>query len=393
MKICLLSMQRIAETYGGIESFTWTLFDWLNKKGADALIVSRRLSISNPIIVTNKSSKLEKPLKVTAWKFPLAIYSLGLIFYSFYSVLAMVKLFSKRGIDLIHAQDPSFSGMAGLIISKLFNVPLIVHLHGPPIYLMDKSFRSPIWQAIDNVLTKISVNYADAIFVTDKKTENFVSCFTKNKQKIIQIPTAVDTTCYSVNNERNISFTSENGVVMGFLGRLTYQKNPQVILDALANLDADLNLRLIIAGDGPLRHDLDKKVEKLKIKDKVIFLGIISGQEKMDLLINLDIYLMPSIVEGCPIALLDAMAAGKAIIASDISSIREVVIHNKEAILINPYSVDELTESILLLYNNHSLRIQLGLRARECSKFYDFNVIYNRIYLIYKKMLEKHGFH
>ena len=159
----------------------------------------------------------------------------------------MIKLFSKRGLDLVHSQDPSFSGVAGLIISKLFNVPLIVHLHGPPIYIMDKSFRSPIWQAIDSILTKVSVNYADAIFVTDKKTENFVSCFTKDKQKIMQIPTAVVTTCYSVNNARNVSFSSENGVVMGFIGRLTYQKNPQIILDALANLDADLNLRLIIA--------------------------------------------------------------------------------------------------------------------------------------------------
>jgi L-malate glycosyltransferase len=376
-------MQRIEETYGGIESFTCSLFKWLNKQGVTTLMASRRLSLFNPVKISDEYFKTEKPLKITGWQFPLPIYAIGLIVCSLYSSIALIKCFSKKGIDLIHVQDPSFSGIAGIIVSKWFKVPLIVHSHGPPIYLMDKSFRSPVWAAIDTALTKITVNNADAIIVTDMKTEQFISAFTKKSEKIIRIPTAIDFESFQTLNLNNNKSFAQKELIFGFIGRLNYQKNPSVIIDAVENLNTNRLVKVLIAGDGPLRPYIENRLKTSKIKDCVTLLGAVTEEEKDETLEKIDIFIMPSIVEGCPIALLEAMAASKAIIASNIPSIREVVRNGHEAILIDPRDSEKIRDALEILCDNQVLRDSLGSNANDRAQSFDIHLIYSQILRLY----------
>lgn len=104
------------------------------------------------------------------------------------------------------------------------------------------------------------------------------------------------------------------------------------------------------------------------------------------LLSALDIFILPSYTEGCPTSLLEAMASGKAIIASNIPSIREIVSDGKEAILVDPNNANELKHAILLLHDDLNKRAQLGRKARERAKLYDVNIVYNRILKEYQNL-------
>jgi glycosyltransferase involved in cell wall biosynthesis len=388
MIVCLLSMQRIEETYGGIESFTCSLFDWLNKKGIKTLIASRRLSLYKPVRISDSYSReSEKSLEITGWQFPLPIYALGLIVCSLYSSLALIKHFSKTGLDVIHVQDASFSGLAGIIVSKRFNIPLIVHVHGPPIYIMDESFRSPIWQGIDTILTKLAVRQARIIFVTDKKTERFVATFTGNGEKIVRVPTAIDFSSFQTQTSTNSNIANPREVIIGFIGRLHPQKNPLAIIDALDNYNSNIPIKVLIAGAGPLQAIIEKKLQSSKFKDKITLLGTISEKEKKELLAKIDIFLIPSIEEGCPIALLEAMGAGKAIVASNIPSIREVVSNGVDAVLIDPLDIEKLRLTIENLCANQELRHKLGANAKDHSRSFDTNIIYAKILALYKAQI------
>jgi len=83
------------------------------------------------------------------------------------------------------------------------------------------------------------------------------------------------------------------------------------------------------------------------------------------------------------------MAAGKAIIASDISSIREIVKHDEEAVLVNCHNVEELKRAILLLYNNPDLRVKLACKAREKVKLFDTERVYSQILGVYKELIHR----
>ena len=139
--------------------------------------------------------------------------------------------------------------------------------------------------------------------------------------------------------------TSDNKIVLGFIGRLSLQKNPEIIIKAVSTLSTIDKLKLLMIGDGPLRASLEEEVKHLKIENNVFFLGAIPERKKKEMLAKFDIFLMPSLEEGCPIGLLEAMAAGKAIVASNISSIQEVVKHGEGALLVNPYNVEELVNA------------------------------------------------
>jgi glycosyltransferase involved in cell wall biosynthesis len=105
----------------------------------------------------------------------------------------------------------------------------------------------------------------------------------------------------------------------------------------------------------------------------------------------IDIFVLPSLSEGSPFSLIEAMAAGKAIIASNIPAIREIVEDGKEALLFNPYIPEQLKEAILKLYHNPELRRKLGQNAEKKVKQYDINVVFPKIIEVYRARLERYS--
>ncbi len=163
-------------------------------------------------------------------------------------------------------------------------------------------------------------------------------------------------------------------LVLAALGRLEWQKGYPHLLDALkAALDAEPGLRgrlaCLIGGCGSLEGELKRRSEALGLDDTVIFCGEVSGVR--DFLGAADIFVMPSLLEGQPLALLEAMAMAKPIIASDIPGIREPVEGGRAAVLVPPADPAALAGAIRKMASDMGAGLALGRQARQLAGRYD----------------------
>jgi glycosyltransferase involved in cell wall biosynthesis len=174
-----------------------------------------------------------------------------------------------------------------------------------------------------------------------------------------------------VSEERKLQLRHELGIdactrVLLCVGRLSLEKGHVDLIRAyprMCELARELSLRLVLVGAGPERGRLEELCRSLKIADAVTLTG-----QKDD--INpyysiADVFLLPSLSEGCPNVLLEAMAAGVPVIATAVGGIPEVVKHGRDAILVNTHDRDGLASATVQMLRDQQLRDRLVSFARE----------------------------
>jgi len=157
---------------------------------------------------------------------------------------------------------------------------------------------------------------------------------------------------------------SSDAVVLGIIARLIKQKGISTLLEAFAEAFAQNDrLRLIVAGEGELRPALERIVRKKKLDPAVRFLGY--RNDVAAVLASLDIFVHPSLWEGFGLAILEAMAAGKPVIATNVSAIPELVLDGYTGILVPPEDPAKLSRAITTLSRNVALRQRYGENGRR----------------------------
>ena len=153
-------------------------------------------------------------------------------------------------------------------------------------------------------------------------------------------------------------------VVIGVVGRLSPQKAHHVLFEAVARCLPDVlpSLRLVVIGDGELGPRLHRSAEQLGIGHRTTFLG--TRRDVSLLLPGLDMSCLSSVHEGVPIALMEAMAAGVPIVASDCGAVRNIVEDGEQGYLIPVGDVDRFADRLRLLAVDSDLRARLGKAAR-----------------------------
>jgi glycosyltransferase involved in cell wall biosynthesis len=150
-----------------------------------------------------------------------------------------------------------------------------------------------------------------------------------------------------------------------FIGRLVKYKNLNVLIDALPQVvKAVPSARLVIAGDGPMRSEWEGKVCSLGLKEKIKFLGYVSESAKQRLLSNCSALVLPSIIEGFGLVILEAFASGRPVLVSNIESCREIVEDGVDGFLLHPQRKDEWSRKMIQLLTDTSLSAALGSRGR-----------------------------
>jgi len=156
----------------------------------------------------------------------------------------------------------------------------------------------------------------------------------------------------------------EDSVLVGSVGRLVEQKDYPTQLGAFARAAREEpRLRMVLAGDGPLRADLEARVRELEIADRVVFLG--HWAKVPALLRALDIFVLASKFEPYGVALLEAKGAGCAIVATAVNEIPKLLTDGDTALLTPPESEASLAAAYLRLARDHELRGRLAARGRE----------------------------
>ena len=156
------------------------------------------------------------------------------------------------------------------------------------------------------------------------------------------------------------------------------------------NLLNDYNINLFIAGDGPQKQELMKLSGKWGIKNYIKFIGWVDQQKKEELLLNSQLFVLPSYNEGLPIAILEAINYGVPIISTNVGSIDEAVIHNKNGFIINPGDSLSLSKYIKKIVTDNILWEELSYSSKEiCKDKFNETEMFNRLCELYSRCVHE----
>ena len=175
--------------------------------------------------------------------------------------------------------------------------------------------------------------------------------------------------------------------LIGTVGRLTPVKGIPYLLQAVRILlRQGANVRVLVVGDGSIRSDLMSQTHDLGISENVVFLG--HREDTDELLQTLDIFVLPSLSEGIPMALLEAMAASQAVVASRVGGIPEIVEDGLEGFLVEPMDVDGLAERCRRLIESPDAARKMGEQARKrVERDFSATAMADRVASVYRELL------
>jgi glycosyltransferase involved in cell wall biosynthesis len=180
--------------------------------------------------------------------------------------------------------------------------------------------------------------------------------------KIRHIPSGIEPGRFMLADSQKLR--SQDPPVIGSAAVLEPRKGYEFLLEAAALLKADgLNLTYRIAGAGPLRDQLERQAAHLGLQGEVQFLGFVGDIAKF--LADIDIFVMPSLYEGLGVAVLEAMAASKPVIASRVGGLAEAVAEDVTGILVPPANATALAQAIAKLSHARSLAREMGQQGRQ----------------------------
>ncbi|MGI8952108.1 MAG: glycosyltransferase family 4 protein [Chitinophagaceae bacterium] len=272
------------------------------------------------------------------------------------------QLLQEEKIDIIHVHGTRANTNI-FWAAKSLGVPIIYTIHG-------WSFHDDQNWAVKNarifVEKFITQNSKFNISVSESNQKTGFENISNFKSVVINngINLNVFNPNKSLKNIREELKISQEKIVVGFVARMTAQKDPLTLIHAFKKvLQQKNNVVLLMVGDGELKEKVIQLANELKINEQIIFENF--RNDIPDVLNAIDIFCLPSLWEGLPIGLLEAMTMKKAVIATEVDGSKEIINHQENGLIIQPQNVDELANAILMLAENFSLRNELGNSARK----------------------------
>jgi glycosyltransferase involved in cell wall biosynthesis len=272
-------------------------------------------------------------------------------------IIWLLRNVRSLGIDAVHAHEFAMSVHAGLT-ARLAGIRAVATIHGKG-YYADKLTR--------RVAVRVVSRVAKLVAVSDDIC-NYVRAATGVAGNYIRVvPNGVDTTRFkfdpAARERRRASLGVHHGqLLIGAVGSYYAVKGHRYLIEAMSRVRADHpSACLVIAGQGPLERELQDQITSLGLNDRVRLVGYV--YDTADFLSALDVFVMPSLSEGMPLALLEAAANGRPIIASNVGGIPELLESGVTGILVQPGDVRQLAESLSTLLGSEVERLRIGASA------------------------------
>lgn len=301
------------------------------------------------------------------------------------AVYRLFRLIKQLNAQIVHTHLYD-AGIWGRLVGKLAGVPVIVTTeHGMTLW---KKRRHLLLEHFFNRFTDKMIAVSEDIRQRRIHDEGV------SPEKIITIPNAVDIKRFSRIDSRE-QVRKELGIdtsclVIGTVARLVVAKRLDYLLEAASVVcDAVPQARFLIIGDGPLRDDLERKALQLDLPPQYVrFLG--SRQDIPELLSALDIFALSSEREGLPVSLLEAMAASRPVVATQVGGIPQVIQDGYNGVLIPPHDPAALAKAIRKLIEDNTQRKSLEKQGyRTVETRFSVEVVSRQIIALYSSLLEK----
>jgi len=274
-------------------------------------------------------------------------------------LLKLRNLLRKERISLVHLHNsgPFFSGT---IAAKLAGVPVIIYTDHSRLFPDRKS--TMITEKI------LSLFVQQVVAVSEVVKEDLIKFEGINREKILTIPNGAEESNSSSplalgQKLRELKLDGAYPLI-GSIARLVPQKGLEYLLEAGVKVKEEFpQAKFVIVGEGKLRPMLEKKATEIGFSSHVSFLGW--RLDALEILPLFDIYVQPSLWEGLPMAILEAMAVGKPIVATKAGGIVEVLVDGENGLLVPPQNSQALAEGMITLLKNKFLSKQLGVAAQR----------------------------
>lgn len=289
--------------------------------------------------------------------------------------------------DIVHTHAAK-AGALGRWAAYSCKVPVIVHtFHGHVFHSYFGGMKTSVYKTIErNLARKTSA----IIAISNKQKDELVKDHQiVSPEKVHVIPLGFDLNRFRENNdERRKKFRlkyrlSDDVIAIGIVGRLVPVKNHSLFLDAIKYVKekSGKKIRAFIVGDGEERARLEIQTKELGLSDVVIFTSW--EKEVNKIYPGLDIVCLTSLNEGTPVSLIEAQAANRPIVSTNVGGIENVVIPGKTALLCDVSDKEKYYQDLLSLTENNLLRTELG---REGSDFVTNKFSYERLVNDMKKL-------
>lgn len=353
--IAMFGHKRIPSREGGVEIVVEELATRMARLGHKVVCYNRT---GHHVSDTNYDLTKIKEHKGVKIKSVLTVDKKGLAAVTSSFFAAIRCAFSKAEVVHIHAEGPAV--MTSLL--KLFNKRVIVTVHGLD-WQRDKWSEGFASKYI-KLGEKTAVKHADEIIVLSKRVQDYFK--ETYKRDTVYIPNAVSKPEFSDAKLITDSFGLTKDSYILFLGRLVPEKGVHLLIDAFKTVNTDK--KLVIAGGTSDTDDyVSELIKKAQTDDRIVFAGFQQGKMLEELYSNAYIYVLPSLLEGMPLSLLEAMSYSNCCVVSDIAECKEVV--EDKAIVVKANDINSLIDALQKLCDNAKLVNDF----RSCSQDYILN--------------------
>lgn len=270
----------------------------------------------------------------------------------FVEAAVLAGLMKQRKVDHLHNHFSDASCTVAMLASVLVGLPYSFTIHGPAIF-----FEPREW----SLETKMNTVTFCAAISTFAKAQASIYCDPSRWDLIHVVHCGVDDLRPADTDDRDPS-----RLELLFVGRLEPVKGILVLLEAVGKLvAAGRSVRLTVAGDGALRNDLEQRADGLGLGNAVRFVGYRSQPEIREHLAESDALVLPSFAEGVPVSLMEAMSQERAVVATSVGGVTELVHHGVNGLVVHPGDPVALAEALTTLADDPELRHAMGVAGRE----------------------------
>jgi len=293
----------------------------------------------------------------------------------------ITDLLRRERVDLVHV-SLSFSTLID------FGLPDLCHELGLPVvatFHVPYDSRFSLWQGISTAVYRLyaqSLASFDRVIIFSEQQKGLLEHYGVPAINIAVIPNGVDVDKYAP-GPSEVKQTLEAAALVGYLGRVDPEKNVDVLIRAFQDVDSGDDVKLVVIGSGSDR----RKLERRYANRRIIFTGqVLDETERIGMLRAMDIFVLPSLVEGLSLSLLEAMACGVASVATDVGSDGEAL--RGAGMVVDPKDLDgQLRLALRTLIEFPEFRAELGRRGRaRAVQRFSLSDNLDRLLAIYREL-------
>jgi len=392
MNILIIS-QVFPPKRGGVQTAAYNTAKFLSKFGHNVVVVTSKWAnerrefhtMDNFLVYRFKSynpPEIKGITQISSLRFnPIMLFKLP-------------KIIRKHNIQLIHAQGRLFpiSWLTTVMNKLVFKRPMFLTVQGR----LEVGVSGFIENAFDNIITQhVYQRYLKKIICVSKSLKDRLIRLNIKENKLAVIPNGVDIDEFTRIPKANFFEKYLNGKSdykkVIFVGRLDAQKGVEYLIRAIPKILKKYNkVHFFILGNGNLENILKKLAEELKILDFLTFLDMIPLERMAEFYSSADIFCLPSIHEGFPLSIAEALSIGLVIVASATEGIPEAIIETKNGFLATPKNVTELTEKLIkaLTLNLDEIKNIQKNNVQLAKNNYSWEKIIKEIIRTYKENIE-----